>query len=244
MQRSASPPWSKQGARNSYKYNLRLSVRYGEVWLWKVCFGSLARFIVWLIGDRFFSRGGRIRAPLLTRSRAVPSNQKHPMKTRDQIDQIAWDTIHKMASLLNTPSGLKASGRPLNYEELAELTSRKDFQFAWPEFLHEFFRYKRALFFALPPPDMFRREYRALLVGVAAYLSAEFGLPAAWVDDPEYTLTEPWDQWEDLCPDMAETREYRAERISQAFRKRNIIYEARNLITLRPTGGRPFPPFG
>lgn len=123
--------------------------------------------------------------------------------------------------------------RPRNYEEMAELARVRDYEFAWSEFLHEFFRYKTAEFFAVPPPRSFSPQRRALLAGVAEYLSNEFQLPVpAWVSQPEFYLNEPWDPWEDLCPDMEEFRQVRMERSHPAFLKRNVIYETRNLITL------------
>lgn len=54
---------------------------------------------------------------------------------------------------------------------------------------------------------------RALLAGVAEYLSERYGLPVPeWVKEPEYFLDDMWDPWEDICPAMEETRPYRTER--------------------------------
>lgn len=69
-----------------------------------------------------------------------------------------------------------------------------DHELAWSEFLHEFFRYKQASFFAVPPPRTFSPQRRALLAGVAEYLSERYSLPVPdWVHDPQYTLPELWD---------------------------------------------------
>lgn len=113
--------------------------------------------------------------------------------------------IHGNAPRAATPPGLAASGRPCNYAELAELSERWDEELAWSEFLHEFFRYKSASFFAVPPLASVRTEQAALLAGVAEFLSLKFGLVVpAWVNEPEFFLADVWDPWEDICPDMEE----------------------------------------
>ena len=85
----------------------------------------------------------------------------------------------------------------------------------------------------MPPPRSFSPQRRALLAGVAEYLSERYGLPVPeWVKEPEYFLDDMWDQWEDICPAMEETRPYRTERTPLAFLKRRVVYEGRNLITL------------
>lgn len=156
-----------------------------------------------------------------------------PKSHRDRLDQIAWRTIHETPGRDYPPPGLAASGRPCNYAEFAELAARWDPELAWSEFLHEFFRYKQAGFFAVPPPTTLPRERRALLAGIAEFLCTEFGLPVpAWVNEPEYFLDEMWDPWEDLAPHLERTRPERIERSHPIFLKRNIVYEARNLITL------------
>jgi len=153
--------------------------------------------------------------------------------SRAQLDQIAWETIKTASVSTASPAGLKASGRPRDYAELAELTARKDYETAWSEFLHEFFRYRTAEFFIVPPPRSFSPQRRALLAGVAEFLSTEFGLPVPeWVNDREYFLGEMWDPWEDICPDLESLRQVRIDRSHPMFLKRNVVYETRNLITL------------
>jgi hypothetical protein len=155
------------------------------------------------------------------------------MSTRARLDAIAWDVMDKITARSAPPSGLAASGRPANYAELAELSSRWDHELAWSEFLHEFFRYKQASFFAVPPPRSFSPQRRALLAGVAEYLCTRYSLPIPeWVNAPEFFLHDFWDPWEDLCPDMEEFRQGRIERSPEAFLKRRVVFEARNLITL------------
>lgn len=155
------------------------------------------------------------------------------MKRRAELDKLAWAILHGLVPSASTPPGLAASGRPCNYVELAELTERWDKELAWSEFLHEFFRYKAASFFVVPPPPSFTPERRALLAGVAEFLCAEFNLEApAWIKEPEFFLSEMWDPWEDICPDVREFRDERIARSHKAFLRRNVVYEARNLITL------------
>ena len=156
-----------------------------------------------------------------------------PESYRDRLDAIAWKTIHEQGSRSEPPPGLAASGRPANFAEFAELAARWDEELAWSEFLHEFFHYKQASFLAVPPPKTLRLECRALLAGVAEFLSEEFNLPVPeWVNEPEYFLQEMWDPWEDICPDMEPFRQERIARSHPAFLRRGVVYEARNLITL------------
>lgn len=153
--------------------------------------------------------------------------------SRSDLDQIAWEVMDRTAGRTTPPVGLAASGRPANYAELAELVEHKDYEFAWSEFLHEFFRYKQPGFFAVPPPRSFSPQRRALLAGVAEYLSERYRLPVPeWVHEAQYTLPEIWDPWEDICPDLEKFRQSRIDRTPEAFLKRNVVYEARNLITL------------
>ena len=99
-----------------------------------------------------------------------------PPSSRKRLDAIAWKTIHEQGSRDYPPPGVTASGRPSNFAEYAELAERWDPELAWSEFLHEFYRYKQASFLAVPPPKSLPRN-RALLAGVAEFLSQEFGLP-------------------------------------------------------------------
>lgn len=155
------------------------------------------------------------------------------MSSRAELDAIAWDIIDKTAGRPTPPPGLAASGRPCNYEGLAELSARWDHELAWSEFLHEFFRYKQASFFDVPPPRSVSLQRRALLAGVAEYLCTRYSLPIPeWVNAPEFFLHDFWDLWEDLCPDMEEFSLGRIERSPEAFLKRRVVFEARNLITL------------
>ena len=108
-----------------------------------------------------------------------------------------------------------------------------DFEQAWSEFLHEFFRYRTASFFAEPPPKFLSRGLRAILAGTAEYLSKEFNLPVpAWTEEPEYFLPEIWAPWTDMGLDMKEFEEERKAKSHECFLRRNVIFASRDLITL------------
>lgn len=156
------------------------------------------------------------------------------MKTREELEQIAWHSIRTARVQPSPPKGLALSGRPKNYTEMAEMIAEgATLERAWGEFLHEFYDHRTVDFFLDPPSRMFSPGRRAILAGAAEYLSIEFGLPVpAWVHDPEYVLPELWDPWEEITPDIVEFREQRKKRSHPIFLKRNIIYESRNLIAL------------
>jgi hypothetical protein len=152
----------------------------------------------------------------------------------DHLDRIAWATIKAKVPSTDPPMGYAKSGRPCNYAELGEMLGDEvEFELAWSEFLHEFFRYRTADFFAHPSPPALPPERRAMLAGAAEYLCLDFGLPVPeWVNESQYFLPDYWDPWEDLCPDLAETRAGRIAKTPEAFLKRRVVFEARNLITL------------
>ncbi len=116
------------------------------------------------------------------------------------------------------PAGLASSGRPSNYEELAELSERCDPELAWSLGVSSCTSSSATSRRASSPCRRRVTSARiaapyALLAGVAEYLSERYGLPVPeWVHEPENTLSELWDPWEDLCPDMEETRHGRIER--------------------------------
>jgi hypothetical protein len=156
------------------------------------------------------------------------------MRSRQEQDQVAWETIHASKTHPGPPAGLAVSLRPANYRELGELiASSGDQEHAWSEFLHEFFRYKTASFFAEPSPKILSAEWQALLAGVAEWLSIEFGLPLPqWINEAQYYLPEIWDSLEYWLPDAEPYREERMARTHEVFLKRNVIFETRSLITL------------
>jgi hypothetical protein len=111
---------------------------------------------------------------------------------RDRQDRIAWRVIHNQPKSKWPPAGLAASLRPFNYQELFDLMELKDdFEFAWSEFKHEFYRHKDPSFFAVPPPEKFAQPDRAFLAGAAEFWCREFGLEApAWIEETQYFLNE------------------------------------------------------
>lgn len=147
------------------------------------------------------------------------------------MDQKAWEGIHKRATLNLAED---SSNRPKNYREIeAGLKDGGDFEFLWSDFLHAFYDYKDASFFAEPSPASLSPGWQALLAGAAEWLSAEFGLPApAWIEEPRYFLDRPWDPMEDMGIDMAEYMADKLDRSPEAFRRRNVAFLSRNLIAL------------
>jgi hypothetical protein len=162
------------------------------------------------------------------------------MKTRTEIDELAWKVLEEKVPRPGSPPGYPAGPRPSNFVELAAVArDRGDFELAWGEFLHEFFAYKAPSFFAVPPPTTFRPEHRCWLAGVSEYLSLRFHLPVpAWTEEPQYFLEQEWDAasevfiGSDMLIDMTPHRKERRERSHDAFLKRNVIFEPRGLIAL------------
>ena len=153
------------------------------------------------------------------------------MMDRDQIDKIAWQTIHSRPP---RPIGSARGLRSLDYRQLDErLRAGVDFEHAWSDFLHAFYNFRTASFFIYPSPPFLNVRWQALLAGAAEWLSAEFDLPhPTWTDAPRYFLPEPWDPVEDLGLDMSEFIADKMARSPEAFRKRNIAFLSRNLISL------------
>jgi hypothetical protein len=153
------------------------------------------------------------------------------MTKRDEMDAIAWKSIRSRAPI---PLSKAGSERALDYVSLdKQLRAGVSFTYAWSNFLHAFYAHRTASFFAHPSPSYLSPRYQALLAGAAEFLSAEFELPhPEWVDSPKYFLDMPWDPEEDLGLDMSEFLEDRMARSPEAFRRRNIAFLSRNLITL------------
>jgi hypothetical protein len=152
--------------------------------------------------------------------------------TRAEIDKKAWVILAERTPSTGKPDGFARSGRPANFQELADAEeSYGDYSHAWSEFLHEFYRFKTADFFAIEPPTLFSPGRRALLAGVAEALCTRFGLPVPeWTSKPEYTLNEPWDPSEEMAAVMP--IEERMTYASPVFRKRNVVFKERYLIAL------------
>lgn len=158
----------------------------------------------------------------------------------------AWETIDSsLPALLR--EGYR-SRRPSNYEGMWRVTDAyvphpeeglslpgtwPAFEHSFSDFLHCFYYFKVAGFFAVPPPDGFGRERSALLAGVAEYLCRRYDLDLpSWIDDSQYCLSELWDPVEDVCFALRASRYRRCKRAEPEFLRRNIVFEARNLITL------------
>jgi hypothetical protein len=111
---------------------------------------------------------------------------------------MAGRTIHQASVVRDRrPPGYERSFRPANYRELGQkITDTGDFELSWSEFLHEFYRYRTEEFFDERSPEFLSPGWKALLAGVAEFLSQEFSLtPPDWVNDPQYILRELWDPW-------------------------------------------------
>ena len=159
------------------------------------------------------------------------------------MDQLCWDTIDSHVPAPR-PSNHR-SRRPSNYAQLEKAAfsckqwpDEEDhfpwewpgFEHAWSDFLHEFFFWRLADFFAAPPPKSFPAEYQAVLAGTAEFLCERYDLDLpAWIDDPRYTLPALFEFWPCL---PAETKFRRVQRSAPAFLKRNLVFDPRNLITL------------
>ena len=72
------------------------------------------------------------------------------MPTRDEIDAIAWRSIHERPVLdISKDRGHRA----LDYAQLEKkLQAGVEFEHAWSDFLHAFYDYRVASFFAYPSP--------------------------------------------------------------------------------------------
>jgi hypothetical protein len=168
-------------------------------------------------------------------------------RNRDRMDAIAWAIIDAHVPPVR-PLGYKSS-RPANFAELSKAVEafRSDypedldplpgtwpaFEHAWSNFLHEFFYWRLADFFAVPPPETLGLERGALLAGAAEYLCRRYDLDLPdWIDDPQYVLPEIYDFWGDITPEVRAMRFRRVQRSSPEFLKRNVVFEARNLIVL------------
>lgn len=158
-------------------------------------------------------------------------------KTKAELDAVAWRTIHTATVVRDRkPDGYAESRRPANYAELGQMIEdTDDFELAWSEFEHEFYRYRTASFFAERPPDLLKPEYQVMLAGAAEFLSQEFGLePPAWTDEPRYTLAEVWDPWEDLSPDMRQFRDELRKRARRRFRTAMLRVESSRRNSVLP----------
>jgi hypothetical protein len=84
--------------------------------------------------------------------------------TRADLDRTAWSIIHQASVVKDhRPAGYAASFRPANYAELGQkITDTGDFELAWSEFLHEFYRFRTPDFFSERPPAFLSPGWKAL----------------------------------------------------------------------------------
>jgi hypothetical protein len=164
-------------------------------------------------------------------------------RLRDEMDQLCWDTMDLHVPR-RRPAGHRTS-RPSSYAELEVAAFAYElwpdeinhmpwtwpgFEHAWSNFLHEFFYWRLADFFTEPPPQTFPLEYQALLAGAAEYLCNRYDLDLpVWIDEPRYRMPILFEMWPRL---QWETRFRRVQRSAPEFLKRNLVFEARGLITL------------
>jgi hypothetical protein len=107
------------------------------------------------------------------------------------------------------------------------------FEHCWSNFLHEFFYWRLTDFFAVPPHPEMEDRYRVMLAGAAEYLCQRYDLKVPeWVYETQYYLPELDDFWGFLLDDTIEAKQRRASHVEPEFRSRNLIFEARNLITI------------
>jgi hypothetical protein len=139
-------------------------------------------------------------------------------------DKLAWEIIESRPipqGELAEHFGLAKSGRAASFLEVEQaIRDGSDFHIEFPQFLDEFYLFKRAEFFADEPRDYFDRRTRAWFAGVVEYLCRRFKLAVPnWIEKPEYFLPQPWHKSHD---DTGEPE----------FRRRNIGYNPRHLIRL------------
>ncbi|GEM_PF-1429188 len=170
------------------------------------------------------------------------ANMRTAAARRSHTDGIAWATIDAHIPPLR-PEGYRSS-RPSNYQELWEAVQAYQphpndsdappwmwpaFEHAWSNFLHEFFYWRLADFFAVPPSAELGPERCAMLAGSAEYLCHRYDLDVPeWVADHRFQLP----HLQDFYPENPATRFARCQRAAPEFLSLNLIFEARNLITL------------
>lgn len=153
-------------------------------------------------------------------------------------DALAWAAIHSRPALTHDQFGLRHSGRPANFEELAEAIHERgqEFDFALSHFLDEFYLVRRPCFFAQEPPASLSQKERAFLAATAEFLCREFAIEApAWINREEYRLPVEWDYITDI-PEFPESLRDRVaarrERATPEFLRHGIIFESRGLLRL------------
>jgi hypothetical protein len=141
-------------------------------------------------------------------------------------DAIAWQTI------LDRPQH-EPVGPPRNFAEL-RVCEGVEFAEVLDGFLENFYSWRRASFFEHEPPTTFRPEYRAFLAALAEFLCTRYGLPVPpWTSKSAHVLNKEWDpilEMDEIPVTALMSIETLRERAAPEFRRRGILFAARNLI--------------
>lgn len=144
------------------------------------------------------------------------------MKTRRQLDRIAWRIILRKKA----PRGAKAGvTRPDSFPAILDWMHKEDdpFELSLHNFLDEFYLHKTVSFFRQEPPEEFTPRQRALCAATAEYLCRRFGLRCPrWTLKPKYVLDEEW------SPIGLKNR----RKAAPEFKRHGILYPGRALIRL------------
>lgn len=146
------------------------------------------------------------------------------MEKWTKFDQIAWEQIKERKPRPWLPGWQRVTqGRPRSFAEFEQfLQTSSHFDMVFDSFLDEFYFYKVADFFAHEPPTSLSPQQRAWLAATADFLSSEFELPhPAWVDKPEYTLSEWYDPYNFGLP---------PEQTNSSFARHGVLFQTRSLI--------------
>jgi hypothetical protein len=143
------------------------------------------------------------------------------------LDALAWQTI------LDRPQHEPVSP-PRNFAELSPCEG-VEFSEALGAFLERFYSWRRASFFEHEPPLSFAPRYRAFLAALAEFLCTKYDLPVPdWTEKrPDYFLTKEWDpvlEMDEIPVTALIPIETLRERAAPEFRRRGILFAARNLI--------------
>jgi hypothetical protein len=148
------------------------------------------------------------------------------MDRMTKFDKMAWKIIKdRKPSTRTAMAGLRHSGRPKNFAELAEaITPRFPFEMAFNSFLDEFYLYRSPDFFEQEPGPEFSIPQRAMLAATAEFLSTEFGLARPeWVNKPEYTLSTWYDPYDFGLDEQSS---------NPTFAKHGVLFQTKSLIRL------------
>ena len=111
-----------------------------------------------------------------------------------------------------------------------------DYGYAFAHFLHEFYLYRQASFFAEEPSrQVFDQRQRSFLAAMAELQCHKLFLPVPHLDRKRGVLQDEWDWVRDIEGFNEQFRarvDRRRKQASPEFRRHNILYEGRNLLRL------------